>query len=558
MLWHETVIGELVRRGVTYFVVSPGSRSGPLAIAIARHPHARSVIAYDERAGAYHAVGYARATATPAVLICTSGTAAANYLPAIAEASNDALPLIAITADRPPELHDIGANQTMDQQRLYGEFVRHFVNLPPQDDSLSSSLPVDAVNASVDRCLGPVPGPVHINCMLREPFEYAAPPHEIGDVRTVQRNIHDIPLDDDAVDRVAAIAAKAASPVLVAGHLGQPGEQDAVEALAQHVGWPVWADIRSGLHGVPSFVSDRCELAQRLTLSDSVDGAVPDFVLHVGGNFVSKQLHLFLQDRFRGTYVKVPGVARDVDPTRRCDCSLAGDIAAVSDALLARFDAASIETPDGEALAGMKAALEAESRGDCPVSEAAVGYILSTSLDPAMGLVIGNSMPIRFCDRFAIGDRLPRRVAANRGVSGIDGTMATAIGFGMGLGERVLCVLGDISFIHDLNALTQIGCLDAPLTVVVVNNGGGGIFHHLPVAHQTDAFDEFFTTPHAYTFEAAARQFALDYACVKTNAEFREHLQAALTRDRHTLIELSVDQAANMAVYRRVAGSIGR
>ncbi|MBT3294255.1 MAG: 2-succinyl-5-enolpyruvyl-6-hydroxy-3-cyclohexene-1-carboxylic-acid synthase [Verrucomicrobia bacterium] len=559
-MWSDTVIDTLIRQGVSYFIISPGSRSTPLTLAAARHPDATTVIAYDERGAAYHAVGYARATARPAVLICTSGTAAANYLPAVTEASNDALPLIALTADRPPEQHNVGANQTMDQQNLYGGFVRTFINLPPQDPSRPDSTPRDAVLTALDSSLGPVPGPVHINCMFREPFELTAPDASDNAQHPTANAQHptgkqECPLPDLAA--VASAIAQAERGMIVAGALATPAEQDAVAVLAEALGWPLWADIRSGLHNRAPFTAQTAALRDLLLSPgpDAVRG--PDCILHVGGNVVSKPLLDYFTTTYSGSYLKLPGTTQPVDPTGRCSLVVAGDVPTLCSELMA--PAASL-TPsalvgDGtHALQALQARLEVVAQPDAALSEPAIGYWLAQHLSDAVGLVLGNSMPVRFVDRFAVHQQLPARVVANRGVSGIDGTIATAVGYAAGLGRPVVCLLGDLTLMHDMSSLTQLSDAPHPIIFIVVNNRGGGIFHHLPVAEATDVFEPFFTTPHAYTFEALARQFALAYRIVETNGAFVEALQAAIAGGEHALLELSVDQAANMAVYHAMAG----
>jgi 2-succinyl-5-enolpyruvyl-6-hydroxy-3-cyclohexene-1-carboxylate synthase len=551
---YETIINELVRRGITTFILSPGSRCTPLTLAVARHPAATSVVAYDERGGAYRAVGYARATRKPAVLICTSGTAAANYLPAIAEACNDAVPLIAITADRPPELHGIGANQTMDQQNLYGNFVRQFVNLPPEEVDPASSRHLEAVCAAFDRCVAPVPGPVHINCMLREPFAFTTGtldyPAAVDREGTEQPVAEPAPLDERTLEAVARAAAESACPVIVAGYLPAPDERAAVAGLARKLGWPVWADIRSGLRSDPAFARSRTWFEQRVLRGDQD----VDFVLHLGGDFVSKALLTLFRERFSGEYVKIPGSAPHLDPTGQCSTTLAGSIPTLCGTIegLAKGGPAT-PAPGADTYEALERQLVDESKPDRQLSEPAVGYLLSKHLSDASGLVIGNSMPIRCCDRFAIQGHLPQDIACNRGVSGIDGTIATAIGYGAGLGKPVVCLLGDLSFMHDMNSLSQLESLPSQLVLAVINNRGGGIFHHLPIAGQTDVFKPFFETPHGYTFESTARQFGIDYVAAATNGEFVEALQAMLRNGgRHGVIELSVDQAFNMQVYGRL------
>jgi len=584
-MWNEHIIEALIKRGVTYFIISPGSRSTPLTLAVARHPQARSVIAYDERAAAYHAVGYARATNRPAALICTSGTAAANYLPAVTEASNDALPLIAITADRPPELHNIGANQTINQQHLYGDFVRHFLNIPPEGDGLALSTVIHDVKKAINAALFPLPGPVHINCMFREPFDYLPcaearanhaalqkhpppstcpdlTPPSVAPLSTYHSESGGYPattaLDLEALNHAVGLAANARHPMLIVGYLATDEARASATALAVALAWPTWVDLRSGLHQRVGLIADTCALDARLSGPKPIALPLADFVLHIGGNFLSRTLLDYLRDDFDGPYVKLSGDTRNLDPTGRCTLAVPGDIANACNALAQQ--SARLQKPESRigmaaAYPRLREALEAVSNPETPLSEPSIGYLLSKHLSHAVGLVIGNSMPVRFCDRFAIHDQLPSHVAVNRGVSGIDGTIATAAGFRAGLERPVVCLLGDVSFMHDMNSLTQLSTSALPLIILVVNNHGGGIFHHLPIARHPDVFETFFVTPHAYSFSATAEQFGLPYARVETNGQFVASLQSALRSNTHALIELTVDQQANMQIYQRIASA---
>jgi 2-succinyl-5-enolpyruvyl-6-hydroxy-3-cyclohexene-1-carboxylate synthase len=637
-MWAETLIDSLVAQGITRFVISPGSRSTPLTLAVARHPAARHTIAYDERGAAYFAVGYARATGRPAALVCTSGTAAANYLPAVTEASHDALPMVVLTADRPPERHGIGANQTIDQQNLYGGFVRAFVNVSPEDQHADDGGVRDVAGRSVAASLFPVPGPVHINCMFREPFQLKAPSNRmtyqassvipslsrdldsgvglrlLDSARKDRRQDYAKDLQDGTRDRAARIdliakASRAEHPLLLVGDMATARDREAALALARHLQWPVWADIRSGLRTERHLLVSTCDLASQISVgplardvsvarafcpgtwhdarvatrpvpgqnvrateeapvssrelpvaqgqADADDGCpAPDVILHLGGSLISKPLNLYLQNECAGAYVKVPGDGRKLDPTGSCTMFVGGSVAAVCDELIegceeSKSARAALDSSDVHD--HLRSALQGESRDGVALSEPAVAYLLSCHFPPDSALFLGNSMPVRFCDEYGLGPGLPARVAANRGVSGIDGTLASACGFSAGCERPVVCVLGDLSFIHDMSSLSLLAAAPHPLLVVVVNNRGGGIFHHLPIAEQGDVFREFFTTPHPFNFEGAAKQFGLAYSRVETTDAFVARLADPGIGGGHQLIEVSVDQESNMAAYSRMA-----
>ena len=253
------MIEELVRNGVSSFCISPGSRSTPLAAAAARHPGARTVVHYDERGASFFALGQARGSGRPAVMICTSGTAVANCLPAVVEASMDMIPLIVLTADRPPELRDTGANQTIDQSQLFGNHVLWQADLPCPDDKLDPTYRLTTIDQAVYRAQNMPAGPVHLNCMFREPLE----PLPSDDCRAVlSESIENwkagskpytnyaspiVTPDTDTLKEYAGIINDASCGLLLVGSLHSEKDSQAVRLLSKHLGWPTLPDIRSGL-----------------------------------------------------------------------------------------------------------------------------------------------------------------------------------------------------------------------------------------------------------------------------------------------------------------------
>jgi 2-succinyl-5-enolpyruvyl-6-hydroxy-3-cyclohexene-1-carboxylate synthase len=305
-LWATLLIEELVRNGITRFVLSPGSRSTPLTTAVAQHPKTNNTVHYDERGAAFYALGHAKATGNPTALLCTSGTATANYLPAIIEASESRIPLIVLTADRPPELLDCEANQAIDQQDLYKNYTRWATTLPCPDPAIDPAVLLTTVDQAVYRAQRAPRGPVHLNCMFREPLAPtpdASIPNAYCDTLTQWTNT-DAPYTQYHLPKVSLFTEEQGAFIqtitnaqrgwLVVGELTSEAETEAAQALANALQWPVFPEVTSGLRlttGAPAPVLHYDAILRNF---DSDDRPTPDLVLHIGGPLVSKELPAFI------------------------------------------------------------------------------------------------------------------------------------------------------------------------------------------------------------------------------------------------------------------------
>ncbi len=545
-LWASLIIEELVRNGIEYACVSPGSRSTPLTIAAARNGKLKKRICYDERGAAYHALGYARATGKPALLICTSGTAAANYYPAIVEASMDHVPMIILSADRPPELLDTGANQTIHQQGMYGKYVRWQYELPCPDENLDPRMVLSTVDQLLHRATGDNPGPVHLNNMYREPL--ALKTEKVDDTcvqkltdwmvngtsaytdyaRSVKQ------LDSSFVKRISELINNAKSGVIIAGRMQSTDDIAAVRKLAKHLKWPVFADILSGnriqQENTISFYD------QMLAVEEVTEELNPDVVLHFGGQFVSKRLLQFIETKTPQYYIHTAGYAERIDPVHRVTHRLNADIASVCAALksytsVGNAEITTLEKLSAKALLAVNEILDETHK----MTEPGIARATASGLPENWGLYLASSMPIRDMDMFvkSLPDNV--RIAGNRGASGIDGTVASAAGFAEGLGKPVVLMIGDLALIHDMNSLDVVKKGAQPLVMVVINNKSGGIFHFLPVSQHKKVFEPWFTTPHNYAFEPLARQFNIPYMKCETLDIFKQELSKA-TQNKQTII----------------------
>jgi 2-succinyl-5-enolpyruvyl-6-hydroxy-3-cyclohexene-1-carboxylate synthase len=566
-LWAGVIVEELVRLGVDRFAIAPGSRSTPLTLAATRHPKALCMLHLDERAAAFWALGQARGSGRPAVVICTSGTAAANFLPAAVEAAMDDVPLLLLTADRPAELRDSAANQTVHQPGMFGGFVRWAMDLPAPDRGMHAASLLTAVDQAVHRATADPAGPVHLNLPFREPLSGEAPDpadpwlDAVAAWRDGARPFtryatapHPAPLPPD--DPALAALAAARRGLVTVGRLPSRAETQAAARIAARLGWPVVADAGSGLKGpdAPPALIRHADLILRQPARRAA--LAPDTVLHIGAEAVSKPLAQFL-DRVGPVIVRAAPDPRRRDPghgtahrlvmgAEALEAALAGLVPVAPEASWKKLWAAADATV-ADVLGG---AVD----GGGALDEPAVARWLAGGLPEGWGLFLGSSMPIRDADIFAA--RTPARVAANRGASGIDGTLASACGFAAGLGAPVALLVGDLAALHDLNAMMLLRQADPPLLVVVVNNDGGGIFHFLPVTAETDRFEAWFGTPHGLDLAVLARGFGIETAEPRDPVAFRAVLADAAARPRNMLVQVRTERVANRERHRALDAAV--
>ena len=564
-LWADLIVEELVRCGVDFFCVAPGSRSTPLVAALAENKRARNLVHFDERGTAFAALGYARATGAPAAWITTSGTAVANGLPAVVEAATDGVPMILLTADRPPELRQTGANQTIDQPDIFGDSVRWRFDLPAPSLDVDPASVLTTIDQAVYRAGRSPKGPVHLNLMFREPLipgpkEDAAPaagPERWREAREpYTRYARTKPTVDEAeVEALWERLRPVERGLVVAGRLTTRGRGEAVERLAGALGWPLLPDVGSQVR----LGGSRANAAfYDVLLADGAfaEAHAPEAVLHFGSRALSKRLEGFIARHRPDPYVVVREHPFRLDPGHLVTHSVESGIEDFCDAL---GKAATGRPPGTDApwTAGWRTASErvasvldralAEEGG---LHEPLVARLVSREIPEGHGLVVASSMPIRDLDAFAAVDGAGVPVAANRGASGIDGTVATAAGFARGSGRPVTLLIGDLALLHDLNSLAMLRGL--PVTVVVLNNDGGGIFSFLPVSGHESFFEPFFGTPQGVGFGHAAAMFGLSYESPETPEEFLSAYRTARSEDGPSLIEIRTGRHENVAVHRRL------
>lgn len=533
----STLLTAFAELGASQAVVTPGSRNTPVAWQIAENDRLTTWVHHDERSAAFFAVGIGKATRMPALLSCTSGTAAAEYLPAVVEAHHSRTPLIVLTADRPPELQNTGAPQTIDQKELYGTAVRwfHDPGVPELSERFMLSL-VETAQRAWQEALTPPAGPVHLNLPFREPL---APEHEpVARLSVPDAQMPSLatpPIDDVALGRVAALLS-GQKVLVVAGP--RPVSDDVVRMAEQH-GWPVIADPLSGLRGSSRVVSEYGNAVARIGLLDGY--LQPEAVLRFGGLPTSKALSAWLERRSDVPQVVVhDGLWRTPEHVD----ALIADPAAVA----ARMTV----TPAGEAWMArwraVRATIESTWQALPPLSEPWLARLMGSLQSADDDLWVASSMPVRDVDDF-FGDK-PGRVLGHRGANGIDGLISAATGSVLVTGRRTRVLTGDLSLIHDMSALGTAVRLGAQLDIVVIDNDGGGIFHFLPQARFPRHFETLLGTPHGMDLAAIARAYGADSLGVDSHTELTRRLWDTPNGVRVTVVK--TDRTENATVHREL------
>jgi 2-succinyl-5-enolpyruvyl-6-hydroxy-3-cyclohexene-1-carboxylate synthase len=574
-LWADLLVEELVRQGVGLFVLAPGSRSTPLASAVAARPETPHLVHFDERGGAFAALGWARATGRPACWITTSGTAVANGLPAVVEAAVDGVPLLCLTADRPPELRQTGANQTIEQPGIFGGYVRWGFDLPAPSPEIPPAFVLSTAAQAVHRALGPPAGPVHLNAMFREPLAPDPDGRDLPELPARWREgeapftqyLRPASVEAHALGALADRLGGVERGLVVAGRLATRAEGEAALRLADALGWPLLPDVGSQVR-LGTDHPAACPYFDLALASPAFrQRHAPEAVVYLGGRATSKRLASLLAEARPDPLVVVRNDPHRFDPDHGVTHRVEAEVGAVCHALRGRLAprapgpwAAAWREASEAAGAAVDARLAGASPLDpslphsptppLPVSEPGVARALSRLLPEGSGLVLAASMPVRDADAFAAPDGPPALVASNRGASGIDGTVATAAGLARGLGRGVTLLVGDLALLHDLNSLALLrDPAQPPVTLVAVNNDGGGIFHFLPIARHAEVFEPFVATPHGMGFEDAARMFGLAYARPETAGDFEATYAEASASGRSALIEVRTERRANHALH---------
>lgn len=540
-VWSSLLLEELFRLGVRDIALAPGSRSAPLTMAAAAHQGFRRHLHFDERGLGFMALGLAKGSNRPVAVIMTSGTAVANLWPAVAEAQLTGVPLIILSADRPHELIDNGANQAIDQQGIFGRYPVYQQNLP----SPTPTIPAAFVLSSVDQALAKqalTPGVVHFNCMYPEPLypgehyqdfsDYLAP---LGDWLASHKPWSPWQQSEASCPPQAEWETfRQQRGIIVAGRITDPEQAQVVAELAEQLGWPLLADLQSQIR-----FDSRNLIHMDMALNDSefvAELGRAEVLLQFGARLVSKRLGQFIKHHSWQDYWLVDPQPARLDPDYRLRNRLLCSASA--------FAAAHPVTTQApwHTLAELQHNASQQIAAACEhFSELGVCHRLNSLIEGQ--LFVGNSMPARLMDMLGETGKGPSRVMTNRGASGIDGLIATAYGFAQSIeqdsDEPTTLLLGDLSALHDLNSLALLSKASRPLVVILLNNDGGSIFRMLPVPTEGELLESYYRLPHGLSFEHAAAMFGLGYRAPTTLLEFEHDYRAALQHGV-TLIEIRV------------------
>ncbi|MEA2281307.1 MAG: 2-succinyl-5-enolpyruvyl-6-hydroxy-3-cyclohexene-carboxylate synthase [Solirubrobacteraceae bacterium] len=562
-------VDELARCGMREACTSPGSRSTPLVLSLVAEEQIRATSHIDERCGAFFALGLAKASGRPVALACTSGTAAANYAPAVIEAHEARVPLLVLTADRPPELRQLGAGQAIDQVKLYGSAAKWFVEVDahvatPERVRWLRQLACRAYWTTLDGR----PGPVHLNFSLREPLvldhalEAAEPGGGGRDGGRPWVTRPRTPAEPSlaALEGLSGELKARRRIVLVAGRAERdPKLGAALGAFAERARIPVLADPLSGGRRGPAAIAHYDAL---LRDPDWAQVHAPDLVIRVGDLPTSKPLRQWLHGLDGALQVAIDPESAWQDPAGAVATILAADprrtLEALSDRLPARRDPAYLEQfkrADHAAAAAIAHVL-----GAAGLSEPRIAAELGARLPEAATLFTAASMPIRDIETFFPARHAPPRVLSNRGANGIDGTVSTAFGAAAAARGPVVALLGDVALAHDVGGLLAARRTGAKLTIVLLDNDGGGIFDFLPVSRTEPraVYVEHVATPHGLDFTHAAALYGCGYETAADMESFRGALERALGAERTSIVAVRTDRPANVALHAEVWDAVAR
>lgn len=549
----------LARLGVEMVVTCPGSRSTPLTFAASRNPRLETVSFLDERSAAFFALGYAKSKRKPVVIVCTSGTAASNFLPAIVEAQISKVPLIVFTADRPFELRNCSEGQVIDQTKLYGNFVNQFfeIGVPENDISYFDYLRQTLIHV-VHRLMGVDSGPCHFNFPFREPLapeegkSPVMPADQLLKLASVMIKLTEIVKPSLTTDSLLLekLSSHRKGIIVVGTFEGSISDAQFIKHLAiisDKLGWPILADA---LNPVRNHSNSFSHLVTHydafLREGQSSKDLIPSAILQIGKLPTSKILRSWIQESgsqrflFNETY-------DNIDPLHGCSIPLLGDLEFISESLekypsdedwLSRWDQVEMLYED---------AISRELDTIASSFEGKISKLLSTELPEGSAIMIANSMSVRYAESYWGKNNSKNRIFFNRGANGIDGTLSTALGLAHN-GLNTFLLTGDLAFLHDTNGLQFANKLKGSLNIILVNNDGGGIFEFLPIS-KFDSFENYFATPQTVDYEFLAQAFGVQYCKMNGISDLRLRLKEVANKSIR-IIEIVTDRSLDIVTHK--------
>ncbi len=572
ILWADTFVRVLVSCGVKYASLSPGSRNTPLTLAFASNKKIKSFVHVDERSSGFFALGLAKATNTPVAIVCTSGTATAELYPAIIEAYQQRVPLIVCTADRPPELRGRGANQTINQNNLYKNHIRWFYDAGLPEMTIESINKLkEGTNKAFYKCLFSAKGPVHINFPFKKPFEPKSFTHEIDEdtLRFAESNtknkLYTLPESESTISRKSwindiskLISARKRGIIIVGpGNFGKAFINECY-GLSLRLNYPVFADgnsqLRFGSHKKDNIISHYDAF---LRSDDFAKQIRPDIILQFGRTITSKGLETFLSNCSADRYM-INEFGDWFDPSERAKASYALDPFVFCKSINRILDNSGFSSVDKNWLLKIKDAEDKSANLKSKIIDQSVfsseGRIIEEVLKVApdgCNIMLSNSMPVRDFDYFASNNNKTITVYNNRGASGIDGIISTALGISAASKNHTILLIGDLAFYYDLNSLLFAQNYKTSLTIVLINNNGGGIFEILPISNYGKIFKEYFITPHKLNFAKLVDAYDAKYFAASSWEQFKNLLTRASKIKGLTVLEVKTNTAVSVKLRRK-------
>ena len=561
--WGALTMEVLARLGIQTVITSPGSRSTPLTVAAVRNPRIEALSILDERSAAFYALGLAKSTSRPVALVCTSGSAAANYWPAVVEASMGGTPLLLLTADRPPELRNCSSGQTIDQCKLYGDYVRHFaeLSLPQASPDMLAYLRQTLVHA-VHISLSANAGPVHLNFPFRDPLAPDAESSEsVVDAKTLEsvstvitRPCEVVPFGS-AIDMVVLERLSSHTKgIIVVGtespHCGDQAFAEAIAMISEKLGWPVIADalnpLRCHAEGNPLLITRYDAFLRDVNKADEI---LPTAILQVGSLPTSKVLRAWLSSLDAVSFL-LTSRPINTDPLHRIATPLYGDAQALAEHLQPQqvelnwgMQWSTIEQATANELDSKILSIET-------LFEGKVACLLSKHLPIDTPVILASSMSVRYAEYFWEASSRGYSIFCNRGANGIDGTVSTSLGVAHG-GKPSVLLAGDLAFLHDSNGLLAGSQCKGSLTIVLINNNGGGIFEHLPVSQIDSSFEGYFATPQSVDLAKLCEAHGFHYEQIQDWDSFISSI-TVLPESGLRILELRTDRKTDRAMLSEI------
>ncbi|MGD1866240.1 MAG: 2-succinyl-5-enolpyruvyl-6-hydroxy-3-cyclohexene-1-carboxylic-acid synthase [Phormidesmis sp.] len=567
-LWASVAVETLAKLGLQTAILCPGSRSTPLTFAFATHPEIESLPMLDERSAAFFALGCVKRQHRPVAIVCTSGTAGANFYPAVIEAYESGIPLLIFTADRPPELRDCASGQTIDQQKLYGSFTKHYSELAvPMADAQMLAYLRQTLVSGWGRAIAPLPGPIHFNCPFRDPL----PPLPDSTTQALKSTWNttqffaSVTPPAPVVEQVQVLPTetwrRCAKGVIIAGPSNPDYPQgycQSVSELSAQLGWPVLAEGLSPLRNYQC-LNNLLISTYDMTLRspERAVSLIPEMVIQLGPLPISKVLRQWLQLHQPQRWIV--GSQRNLDPLHGPTQIVSTTVESLVNSLK-EDPKENLSAADSYAqywLASEKSARQAIDNTlatETTLVESKIVWLLSQYLPENTPLFIANSMPVRDVEYFwPPGDRKIQPIFS-RGANGIDGTLSTAMGLAHHHFPTVL-LTGDLAFLHDTNGLLNAAQLVGHLTVIVINNNGGGIFEMLPVSQFESVFEPYFATPQSVELFSLCKAYGIEHRIVTDVQEFIECV-SVLPAQGMRVLEIVCDRKQSVQQRKTLLGAV--